>query len=167
MSLNLITLRRAAGMTNVKMAGEKHVSAAFRQPGHRHLRAANQIAIIVAAGEIERMMRHQNLDDVIRQRAKPFRYPRKLQSINATALYYQRARGAHANYNHLVVGKRRLKVWRDVTPEFVQGAKEPVVNVIERHVMIPRDDNLWLRELVEECARLLKLARARPLRQVA
>lgn len=64
MPLVFIARGGISGVTCVQVAGEKNVPSAAREHFHRQPRPSDNLLILVAFGQIERMMRHDNLCDV-------------------------------------------------------------------------------------------------------
>ena len=67
----------------------------------------------------------------------------------------------------LIVDIERLGVLGDETPETVEHAKESREDVVQRHVVISRNNNFRERDRIQKFARFQELCRARPLGQVA
>ena len=59
---NLVAFRRVADVADVQMSGEKQVGANLGELRHRDLRAADEVLGAVGVGQIERVMRDDDLD---------------------------------------------------------------------------------------------------------
>ena len=113
------------------------------------------------------MVRDDDSEDIAAGRAQALAQALDLAHADAPVLARERPRRVQARDDHLPVLVKGFEVVRDVAPEFFERRAEAREHVPERHVVVAGDDDLRVRQGVEKGARLLKLAGARALRQVA
>ena len=64
---DLVPLGSTTDVTQMEMAGEKHVGAGGRELLHRHLGSTDQMFFVVAFGQLKGMVRHDDLHDMRRR----------------------------------------------------------------------------------------------------
>ena len=167
MPWNLVALGAFAGMADMQMAGENQIDATARKPCHGHVRAPDQAVKLVGFRQIEGVMGDHDARAIFAARFQPRAAPGHLPRVDAAILECERARGVDAHDRDFVIGVKRLEVLADVPlviPERFHGAG---VHVVQRHVVIARDNNLRRRQSIQKSPRFLKLALFGALRKIA
>src|SRR6185369_4086175 len=77
---NLVSLR-IPRMRHMQMTRKENVHITLCEIIHRHPRSSNQLVVVEAAWQIERMMRHYNPGLIATRLTKPFVYSRNLVHI--------------------------------------------------------------------------------------
>src|SRR5438067_12947324 len=90
-ALYLVAFRGAPDVADVEVPGEKKIGPDRGERSHRHVRASNQVFGGVVVGQIERMMRHDDLDHVRRHTAETIGRVPDLSSVRPTAAKGKRA----------------------------------------------------------------------------
>ena len=90
-------------MTDVKVAGEKYIGPAFDQSRHHRFRPTDNIVLVEALGQIEWMMRDDDLNLVFVQGGKFSLELSDLLLTYASALDRKRTRCVDAEHGDLVV----------------------------------------------------------------
>src|SRR5919197_1597288 len=135
----------------VQMARKQHVDAAIRELLERH----------------ERMVRYNHRHDLAARSVDLLAHVRNLLLAHAAPFEDERARGIYAEDGDLLVDELGRKLGADIAPVSRQRKKKPPDDIVKRHVVIARDDELRLRQPVEVGARLAKMPRARAPREIA
>ena len=154
-------------MAGVQVAGEQHVDAAAGERRHREVGAADPLVGVPAGGEVERVMGDDDLDDLVGQRRQRRAQTLQLLEVDAAVLDDERARGVDADDRELGVDEGRLQVGADVALVVGERPQHAREDVVERHVVVARHDDLRCRQAREEVARRGEQLAARALRQVA
>ena len=114
------------------------------------------------------MVRHDNLDETWGHAAKMVGRAHHLHLVQPPrASRDERARGIEADDGKLLVLKRWLEIVGDEAAIRRERTGQPRDEVVERHVVIARDDNCVERQRVEKRARLEKLAAPGALGEIA
>ena len=166
MTADLVACGRASRVADVKVAGEQYVDAAAGEGRHRHARPSDQMPVVVTGGQIEWMMRDNDLGDTFAQRREAAPHARQLVFADPPSLERQRARGVDAQYRNLIVGKERLQVASNVAPVFVERLQHSAEHIVQLHIMIAGHHDLRRWQRVEKTTGLPKLLGTRTLRKV-
>ena len=119
------------------------------------------------ARQVERMMRDDDARDVRSDAGEPSARSLNLHPVDVPIFPGQRAGGAHPLNGDLVVGVERLHVAADVLAVFLERRQPSAHDVVQRHIVVARDDDLRKRQAVEKGAGGGELQPARPLREIA
>src|SRR5204862_5126191 len=101
-------------MSRVQVSGEEDVGAARGERLHGEARPAYDGPRLVARRQVERMVRHHQLDDALADSGETLPYTSHLRAVDAPAFEHCRPRGVHADDRNLIVHERRLDLFADV-----------------------------------------------------
>jgi hypothetical protein len=151
----------------MQMAGQQEIHPARRKGLDGEARPPYDSLVLGASRHIKGMMRDNDLHDVRGSSAQPLADPRHLLVVEAPAFEDPRAGRIQADDGDLLVSVERLKIGRDIALVFVEPPHEACHGIVERHIVIPRDHDLWPRQRLQESASRQKFPRAGALGQVA
>lgn len=139
---------------------------AARKASHGHVCSSDQTVKLVGFEQIEGMMGDDDARAILPACLQSRATPGDLLAVNAAILKGERAGGIDTHDRDFLIGVEGLEVLADVALVIPKGSKGAGKNVVQRHVVIARDDNLRGRERVQEFAGFLKLALFRALGKI-
>src|ERR1041385_4322917 len=139
------------------MTGKEHVGAAISECFHRHSRATDEIALVVSLRQIKRMMANDDANDVVIKRAEYVAHGRHLFLVDSSALNGEGTCRVDTKNGDSVVLVERSQISGDEAPVLSQLFAKSRPDIVKRHIMIARHNNLRRRQAIEKRARFLKL----------
>ena len=121
----------------------------------------------MAWGQIERVMRHHDLPDAIGKPAELSFHPQHLPLIDTPAFDDEPPGGIDAGNRDFIIEVERLQVIGNILLVDVKPTSKPRIDVVQRHVMIPRHDDLRCWKRPQERTGFFELTGPGTLRQVA
>jgi len=149
------------------MPGQQKIEAASKKTGQCFLRTARKVFRSIARQQIERMMRYHDVLDAIGKPAELSFHPQHLPLIDTPAFDDEPPGRIDAGNCHFIVEIEGLQVVRNILLIDVETASKPCVDVVQRHVMISRDDDLRCRKCPQERTGSVELTWPGTLRKVA
>ena len=131
-----------AGMTEMQMAGKNEIHAAARKTGHGQVGSSDQPVKLTGSRQIEGMVGNYETRATRAARFEPGATVGDLPAVDAATLKGERPGGIDADDGDFVIGVEGFKVGGDVALVVAKGLHGARENVVQRHVVIARDDNL-------------------------
>ena len=136
MAGDFVTRGAFAGTADMQMAGA-------RKTGHGHVRSSDQTVKLAGSRQIEGMVGDNETRAMLAARFEPGATAGDLPAVDAATLKGERPGGIDADDGDFVIGVEGLKVGGDVALVVAKGFQGAGENVLQGHVVIARNDNLW------------------------
>lgn len=154
-------------MCDVQVTGQDKVHPAATERRHSDRCARNHVSFMSRLRRVERMVGNDNPGDMRATRVKPRATLLDLTPVYAAVLECERPRSVHAQDRDLLIRVKWLQIVMEVAavcPEWHQASGDEIV---ERYIVIARNNQSWKRKAVQELPGGLEFSAASTLRQIA
>src|SRR5258705_1697317 len=148
------------------MAREQQIAFADGQHLERTLAGSDQAAGFMAGREVEWMVSDYDLDNLLRQQAQAFLRARDLTFVDAAVFESQRTRRVDSKIGDLGIEVKRLEIAAHMFAVRVERLNETLEEVVQRDIMVARDDDLRPRQPIQKFARRPEFDSARALGEI-
>jgi hypothetical protein len=152
----------------MEVAGQKQVGAGASELLHSHPGSTDQMFLAVALRQLEWMVRHDDPHDIRRRGRQARGRSLHLSFIqSAAAAQDDRSCTVQTDHDHFFIDEYRLEIASNVVAITGERTQEPRRHVVERHIVIARDDELGTGQLLKKGAGLNEFASTGALSEIA